>query len=79
MTSSLRHTWHIASITVKMYQKTVAHMYEENWVRFHFDDSDYLLNETLFYIKEGLADFHADDGVPISMKAILYNRFCHWG
>ena len=50
---------------------------EENWVRFHFDDSDYLLNETLFYIKEGLADFHADDGVPISMKAILYNRFCH--
>ena len=57
----------------------VGHMYEENWVRFHFDDSDYLLNETLFYIKEGLADFHADDGVPISMKAILYNRFCHWG
>jgi len=57
----------------------VGHMYEENWVRFHFDDSDYLLNETLFYIKEGLGDFHADDGVPISMKAILYNRFCHWG
>lgn len=57
----------------------VGHMYEENWVRFHFDDSDYLLNETLFYIKEGLGDFHANDGVPISMKAILYNRFCHWG
>ena len=57
----------------------VGHTYEENWVRFHFDDSDYLLNETLFYIKEGLGDFHADDGVPISMKAILYNRFCHWG
>lgn len=57
----------------------VGHMYEEHWVRFHFDDSNYLLNETLFYIKEGLADFRADDGVPISMKAILYNRFCHWG
>ena len=57
----------------------VGHMYEENWVMFHFDDSDYLLNETLFYIKEGLGDFHANDGVPISMKAILYNRFCHWG
>ena len=57
----------------------VGHMYEECWVRFHFDDSDYLLNETLFYIKEGLADFHAAAGVPISMKAILYNRFFHWG
>ncbi len=57
----------------------VGHMYEENWVMFHFDDSDYLLNETLSYIKEGLGDFHANDGVPISMKAILYNRFCHWG
>lgn len=57
----------------------VGHLYEENWVMFHFDDSDYLLNETLFYIKEGLGDFHANDGVPISMKAILYNRFCHWG
>lgn len=57
----------------------VGHMYEENWVMFHFDDSDYLLNETLFYIKEGLGDFHVNDGVPISMKAILYNRFCHWG
>ena len=57
----------------------VGHMYEECWVRFHFDDSDYLLNETLFYIKEGLGHFRADDGVPISMKAILYNRFCHWG
>ena len=40
---------------------------------------DYFLNETLSYIREGLGDFCADDGVPISMKALLYNRFCHWG
>lgn len=57
----------------------VGHQYEECWVRYHFNDDDYLLNETLFYIREGLGDFCADDGVPISMKAILYNRFCHWG
>ena len=56
-----------------------GHMYEEAWVRFHFNNDDYLLNETINYIKEGLGDFHADDGVPISMKAILFNRFCHWG
>ena len=28
-------------------------------------------------IREGLGDFCANDGVPISMKAILYNRFSH--
>lgn len=37
------------------------------------------MNETLFYISEGLGDFCADDGVPISMKAILYNLFYYWG
>ena len=57
----------------------VGHKYEENWVMFHFGDSDYLVDETLNYIKEGLGHFCEDDGVPISMKAILYNRFCHWG
>lgn len=57
----------------------VGHQYEGSWVRFHFNDDDYLLNETLCYIREGLGDFCANDGVPISMKAILYNRFCHWG
>lgn len=56
-----------------------GHKYEECWVRFHFNEDDYLKNETMSYIKEGLGDFCAEDGVPISMKAILYNRFCHWG
>ena len=56
-----------------------GHKYEECWVRFHFNENDYLKNETMSYIKEGLGDFCAEDGVPISMKAILYNRFCHWG
>lgn len=57
----------------------VGHMYERCWVRFHFDSEEYLLNETLNYIRDGLGDFCANDGVPISMKAILYNRLLHWG
>lgn len=57
----------------------VGHMYEESWIKFHFSDPSYLLNVTIHYIREGLGDFRSDDGVPISMKAILYNRFCHWG
>ena len=61
------------------YGAEAGHKYEECWVRFHFNEDDYLKNETMSYIKEGLGDFCAEDGVPISMKAILYNRFCHWG
>lgn len=57
----------------------VGHQYEESWVRFHFDRDEFLLNVTLNYIRDGLGDFCADDGVPVSMKAVLYNRFCHWG
>lgn len=56
-----------------------GHMYEESWVRFHFDDANALCSNTICYIQQGLGDFHADDGVPISMKAILFDRFCHWG
>ena len=55
-----------------------GHMYEKYWVRFHFGQGDSLLSYTLYYIKQGLGNFRVDDGVPISMKAILYNRFCHW-
>ena len=61
------------------YGAEAGHKYEECWVRFHFNEDDYLKNETMSYIKEGLGDFCSEDGVPISMKAILYNRFCHWG
>lgn len=63
---------------------SVGHMYEQSWVMFHFDkvpenEDSYLMSETIDYINSGLGDFCADDGVPISMKAILYNRYCHWG
>ena len=57
----------------------VGHMYEKCWVGFHFGNENGLFSHTICYIQHGLGDFYADDGVPISMKAILFNRFCHWG
>ena len=30
------------------------------------------------YTKEGLADFSSDDGVPITLKALLWNRLNHF-
>lgn len=28
------------------------------------------------YLREGLSDFSKNDGVPISLKVILFNRYC---
>lgn len=30
------------------------------------------------YAAYGLSDFNKDDGTPISLKALLFNRYCHW-
>lgn len=80
----LEHCFYYGKNVPEGYGAHVGHTYEECWVQFHFDEqpsgeNSYLMNETIGYIREGLGDFCANDGVPISMKAILYNRFCHWG
>lgn len=75
----LGHCFYYGRNVPEGYGAIVGHQYEKNWLDFHFTHDEYLLNETKDYIREGLGDFCADDGVPISMKAILYNRFCHWG
>lgn len=51
--------------------------YEQLWVeREEFrDENNYNTQE---YINFGLADFNKDDGTPLTLKAILFNRHCHW-
>ena len=75
----LKHCFYYGKNVPEGYGAHVGHMYEKHWVQFHFANDDYLLNETICYIRAGLGDLCANDGVPISMKAILFNRFCHWG
>ena len=53
--------------------------YEECWIRFHDKDEAYLDAVTQEYISAGLKDFSSDDGTPISLKAVLFNRYIHWG
>jgi len=31
------------------------------------------------YTYHGLADLYSYDGVALSLKALLFNRYCHWG
>ncbi|MBR4215225.1 MAG: hypothetical protein IKR94_07885 [Bacteroidales bacterium] len=50
-------------------RNTAACFYEERWVKmggiFPLDN----------YVQYGLREFSADDGVPITLKAMLFNRY----
>ena len=50
-------------------KNTVACFYEEKWVN---DGGSFPTDE---YIEFGLEEFNIDDGVPISLKAMLFNRY----
>ena len=51
--------------------------YERVWVM-RMQNWDFSLGEVNEYIHYGVGDFNADDGVPISFKTILFNRYMHW-
>lgn len=50
-------------------KNALACFYEEKWVSV---DGKYPTDE---YIEAGLEDFNVSDGVPISFKALLFNRY----
>ena len=51
--------------------------YEECWVKFtiNWECGFSYCNQ---YLRDGLEDFLKDNGTPISLKALLHNRFFHW-
>lgn len=51
--------------------------YEQIWVEREDlrDENEY---NTLEYIRAGLKDFNVDDGSPLTLKALLFNRHTHW-
>lgn len=51
--------------------------YEQVWVK-KLSRWDYSLTELNEYIHYGLEDFNQDDGVPMTLKVILFNRYMHW-
>lgn len=60
--------------------KEMLWFYESVWVRISLRrkelDGDGILAEYLSdYISDGLGDFRAEDNIPITLKALLYNRF----
>ena len=55
--------------------------YEQFWVDLHFKEGG--IYELKGNIKEykafGLGHFNHDDGIPISLKALIWTRYMHWG
>jgi len=51
--------------------------YEKMWVENDEERAeDY--PRMLEYKREVLPFYHEEDGIPISLKALLYNRYTHW-
>lgn len=53
--------------------------YEKIWIERYRSNVQWAQNDIEEYIAMGLMDFNTDDGTPITLKALLFNRFCHWG
>lgn len=56
--------------------------YEKYWVNEQMNqgnNSAYDKDRIEEYCAYGNKDFEADDGTPISIKALLWNRYYHWG
>lgn len=51
--------------------------YERDWAtqEAHRDENS---ETALEYIQQGLKDFNTDDRTPITLKALLFNRYCQW-
>ena len=52
--------------------------YEFHWCNNVHRDRHMLMSLLEEYIGAGLELFRADDGVPMSLKALLFNRYEHW-
>lgn len=52
--------------------------YEQKWIELTLAKSDYLGEMLDDYLSAGLEDFAFQDETPITLKAILFNRYCHW-
>ncbi len=51
--------------------------YEKRWVEMHMSESPILSDLVYDYTGVGLADFSIHDGVPLSLQALLFDRYCH--
>lgn len=52
--------------------------YEKKWVEFSLTDKELLGDMLVEYYAYGLRRFCQFDDTPITLKALLFNRYSHW-
>ena len=52
--------------------------YERAWIESSIEKDDALGNMLDEYIAAGLSEFEMRDGIPATLKALLFNRYGHW-
>ncbi|WP_288910160.1 hypothetical protein [uncultured Bacteroides sp.] len=58
--------------------KNLFWFYEEKWIALSINKDDILGDMLDEYISAGLSEFNMMDDTPITLKALLFNRYCHW-
>lgn len=58
--------------------KGLLWFYEKKWVCDYEERESYYIEYVQDYICHELGLFEETDGVPISLKALLFNRYDHW-
>lgn len=59
--------------------KTLLWEYEKQWTEWYLSgDKSRLIGYLNEYISDGMELFEDNDKTPITLKALLYNRFNHW-
>jgi hypothetical protein len=59
-------------------QEGMFAFYECCWVDMHYPDAKELREILSDYKLHKLGHFNDGDGVPITLKALLWSRYCHW-
>ena len=57
---------------------SVFWFYEERWVMFTIN-RECGFSYCRHYLRDGLEDFLKENGTPMTLKALLHNRYMHWG
>lgn len=52
--------------------------YERRWVEWTLESDSIITTVLVNYLAEGLSDFEKEDGTPVTLKALLYDRYVHW-
>lgn len=58
--------------------KSILWDYERIWIKLNLNKDDALGNMLDDYLRAGLSEFEMQDDTPITMKALLFNRYSHW-